>query len=390
MKSQIKKVCVVTGTRAEYGLLKNVIKEINKSRILKLQTIVTGMHLSPEFGLTYKEIEKDGFDIDKKIDMLISSDRPVALTKSIAIGMSGFADALQDLKPDLLLVLGDRFEILSACIAAMVARIPIAHLHGGESTEGLIDESIRHSITKMSHLHFVSMKEYKNRVVQLGENPKNIFLVGALGVDSIKNTKFLSKKELEDAINFKFYKKNLLVTFHPVTLENSSSEKQMKNLLSALIELKDTGIIFTMPNADTDGRIIIDLINDFVLQNPNSKVYSSLGQLNYFSCMNYIDGVIGNSSSGLIEAPSFKIGTVNIGDRQKGRFKSKSVIDCKPIKSSILNGIKKLYSPNFQKVLNNVTNLYGSGESSSKIVKIIEKKDISNLLKKEFYNLGAK
>ena len=380
----------MTGTRAEYGLLKNVIKEINKSRILKLQTIVTGMHLSPEFGLTYKEIEKDGFDIDKKIDMLISSDRLVALTKSIAIGMSGFADALQDLKPDLLLVLGDRFEILSACIAAMVARIPIAHLHGGESTEGLIDESIRHSITKMSHLHFVSMKEYKNRVVQLGENPKNIFLVGALGVDSIKNTKFLSKKELEDAINFKFYKKNLLVTFHPVTLENSSSEKQMKNLLSALIELKDTGIIFTMPNADTDGRIIIDLINDFVLQNPNSKVYSSLGQLNYFSCMNYIDGVIGNSSSGLIEAPSFKIGTVNIGDRQKGRFKSKSVIDCKPIKSSILNGIKKLYSPNFQKVLNNVTNLYGSGESSSKIVKIIEKKDISNLLKKEFYNLGAK
>ena len=308
---------------------------IQKSENLQLQTIATGMHLSPEFGLTISEIEKDGFYIDRKVEMLLSSDTASGITKSIGIGMIGFADALDDLNPDLILVLGDRFEIFSASTAAMIKRIPIAHLHGGESTEGLIDEPIRHSITKMAHLHFVAINEYKNRVIQLGENPNRVFLVGGLGIDNILKLKLLNKKELESSINFKFGKKNLLVTFHPVTFEKNSSLNQFNELLMALKKLHDTNIIFTMPNSDTDGRIIFKLIEDFVKNNPNSKSYTSLGQLNYLSCLKYIDGVIGNSSSGLLEVPSFKIGTINIGDRQRGRIKADSVIDCKPNEKSI-------------------------------------------------------
>jgi len=384
----MKKICVVTGTRAEYGLLRWVIDGIEKSSRLKLQIIATGMHLSQEFGLTYREIEKDGFSIDKKVEMLVSSDTPQAITKSMGLGMIGFADAYEYLKPDLLLVLGDRFEIFSAVASAMIARIPVAHLHGGEATEGLIDEPIRHSITKMAHLHFVAAMEYKNRVLQLGEQPDQVFLVGGLGIDNIEKLNLLKKNELEKTLDIKLGEKNLLVTFHPVTLEEGTSEKQMKELFSALNELKDTHIIFTMPNADTDGRILFNLIEDYVEGNSRFKVYTSLGQLKYLSCIKHVDGVVGNSSSGLIEVPSFRKGTINIGDRQRGRLKADSIIDCKPDKNSILLAVKKLYSASFQENLKSVINPYGVGGASEAIVKVIENISLDNILKKKFYNLN--
>ncbi|MBH30559.1 MAG: UDP-N-acetylglucosamine 2-epimerase (hydrolyzing) [Candidatus Marinimicrobia bacterium] len=386
----MKKVCVITGTRAEYGLLHWLMEGIKKSSDLELQIIATGMHLSPEFGLTYREIEKDGFYIDKKVEMLISSDTPIGVSKSMGLGMVGIADALDALKSDLVLVLGDRFEIFSAVAAAMIARIPVAHLHGGEATEGLIDEPIRHSITKMSHLHFVATQEYKNRVIQLGEQPNNVFLVGGLGIDNIVKMKLLGRKKLEESLNFELGEKNLLVTYHPVTLEKSTSENQMKELLSVLHELNDFHVIFTMPNADTDGRILFKLIEGFVKNHPRSKVFTSLGQLRYLSCIKHVDGVVGNSSSGLTEVPSFNKGTVNIGDRQRGRLKADSVIDCEPKKYSIKNAIEKLNSIDFQKDLNNVVNPYGTGGASDAIVKILEDLSFDDILKKKFYDLKLK
>jgi len=384
----MKKVCVVTGSRAEYGLLRLVMREIKDSPNLNLQIIATGMHLSPEFGLTYTEIEKDGFTIDKKVEMLLNSDTSKGVATSMGLGMIGCANALEDLKPDLILILGDRFEIFSLVSTAMIFRIPVAHLHGGELTEGLIDESIRHSITKMSHLHFVATKEYRDRVIQLGENPKNVFQVGGLGIDNIFKMKLLNRSQLEDSLDFKLAEKNLLITYHPVTLEKENSEDQLKNLLSALEELKDTNIIFTMPNADMDSRILFKLIKEFV--NRNSKFanyYTSLGQLKYLSCLKHIDAVIGNSSSGLIEAPSFKKGTINIGNRQKGRIKAESVIDCIPEKESILKAINKIYSKEFQIKLKSVSNPYGNGGASDKIIKILNKKSFDNITKKKFYNI---
>ena len=384
----MKKICVVTGTRAEYGLLYWVMRGIQDSSELDLQIIVTGMHLSYEFGNTYKEIEKDGFYINKKIDMLLSSDEDSAIVKSVGLGMFGFADSLKSLNPDMILVLGDRFEILSASIAAMILRIPIIHIHGGESTEGLIDEPIRHSITKMSHLHFVSTESYRKRVIQLGEDPKRVFFVGAVGIDYINKINFLSLSELENSLNFKLGLKNILVTFHPVTLDDKTAGNQIDELLFALEEIKDTKIIFTMPNADTDGRIIINKINNFVNKNNNSISFISLGPLRYLSCLKYIDAIVGNSSSGIIEAPSFKIGTINIGDRQRGRIKANSVIDCKPNKESILKAFKILESKKFQAKLSNIINPYGDGGASEKIIKVIEKISLDNIIKKKFYNIN--
>ena len=291
----MKKICAVTGSRAEYGLLRWVMEGIKKSKLLNLQLIVTGMHLLPEFGLTANSIVNDGFNIDKKIEMLLSSDTPVGITKSMGIGLIGFAEALNELKPDLLLVLGDRFEILTAVNAALLARIPIAHIHGGESTEGAIDEAIRHSITKMSHIHFVASRTYKNRVIQLGENPNSVYNVGGLGIDNFIKLNLLDKSSLEKAIEFKLKNKNLLITFHPVTLENNTSKNQMNELLHSLSELRDTGLIFTMPNADTDSRVLFKMIQDFVQKNKNAIVFSSLGQLRYLSCIKYVDAVIGPS-----------------------------------------------------------------------------------------------
>jgi GDP/UDP-N,N'-diacetylbacillosamine 2-epimerase (hydrolysing) len=382
-----RRICIVTGTRAEYGLLRWVMDGIQKSSKLELQIISTGMHLSPEFGLTYLEIEKDGFHIDKKVEMLVSSDTPSGVIKSMGLGMVGFADSLKELRPDLMLVLGDRYEIFSAAAAAMVARIPVAHLSGGEATEGLIDEPIRHSITKMSHLHFVAAEEYKNRVIQLGEQPDSVFLVGGLGIDNIVKLKLLDRKELEKALNFKLGSKNLLITFHPVTLEQATSEKQMKELLMVLGKLKDTHLIFTMPNADTDGRILFKLIENFIEKHYQSKAFTSLGQLRYLSCIKHFDGVVGNSSSGLAEAPSFKRGTINIGDRQRGRIKADSVIDCEPTQRSISEALKKLYSNDFQQTLKTVVNPYGMGGASEAIVKRLENISLDNILKKKFYDL---
>jgi len=382
-----RKICVITGTRAEYGLLRWLMDGINKSMKLDLQIVVTGMHLSPEFGLTYQEIENDGFKIDRKIEMLVSSDSANGIVKSMGLGMIGFTDTLTELKPDLIVVLGDRYEIFSAVATAMIFRIPVAHLHGGEATEGLIDESIRHSITKMSHLHFVAAEEYKKRVIQLGEQPDNVFLVGGLGIDNIIKLDLLERKDFEKSIDFKLGIKNLLITFHPVTLEENTSEKQMNEILMALKELKHTHLIFTMPNADTDGRIIFQMIENFVNNHPHAKSFTSLGQLRYLSCIKHVDGVIGNSSSGLAEVPTFKKGTINIGDRQRGRIKAESVIDCKPTAKSISDAIKKLYSLELQQKLKTVKNPYGSGGASEAIVKTLENISLKTILKKKFYNM---
>lgn len=385
-----RKICVVTGTRAEYGLLRWVIDGIVKSPLLELQLVVTGMHLSPEFGLTVQEIEADGHRIARKVEMLLSSDTPVGITKSMGLGMIGFADALAELQPDLLLVLGDRFEIFTAASAALIARIPIGHIHGGEATEGLIDESIRHSITKMSYLHFVAADEYRRRVIQLGEAPNRVFQVGGLGVDNIMHLELLSRHELEASMDFKFLSKNLLITFHPVTLEKATSSDQIDQLLSALSELKETGLIFTMPNADTDGRILFQKIQSFCNENANAKAYTSLGQLRYFSCINCVNGVIGNSSSGLTEVPSFKKATINIGDRQRGRLKAMSVIDCEPNASSILQAINRSFSVDFLDQLELTENPYGCGGASQAILKELESLSFhSDLFKKSFYDLAS-
>lgn len=383
-----RKICIITGTRAEYGLLRWVMQGIKDDPELTLQIIATGMHLSPEFGLTYQAIEQDGFQIDRKVEMLTSSDTPVGIAKSMGLGLIGFADALNELRPDLIVVLGDRFEIFSAVSAALVARIPVAHLHGGEATEGLIDEAIRHSITKMSHLHFVAAEAYRQRVIQLGEQPDRVFLVGGLGIDNIKRLQLLDRAALETSLDFKLGPKNLLITFHPVTLETATAENQMEELLATLAALKDTQLIFTLPNADTDGRALIKSVEQFVGQHPNARAYTSLGQLRYLSCIAQVDGVVGNSSSGLAEVPSFKKGTINIGDRQRGRLQAASVINCEPIRDSIAAALEQLYSTDFQASLRQVINPYGEGGASVAIISTIKTISLDGLLKKQFYDVG--
>lgn len=384
----VKKVCVVTGTRAEYGLLRWTMEEIRNVPDLHLQIIATGMHLSPEFGLTAKAIEEDGFEIDWKVEMLLSSDTSIGITKSMGLGMISFADAFSELQPDLMLVLGDRFEIFAAASAAMIARIPIAHLHGGETSEGTFDEAIRHSITKMAHLHFTSTEAYRNRVIQLGEQPDRVFNVGAVGIDNIKRLNLLSRDVFEESINFKLAKKNLLITYHPVTLEENTAEAQFKALLDALDVLEDTHIIFTKANADTDGRIINVMIDQYVASHPStSVVFTSLGQMRYLSAIQYMDGVVGNSSSGLLEVPSFKIGTINIGDRQRGRIKADSVIDCGQSVGEIQDALEKLFSEDFQQTLPQVVNSYGDGGAAEKIVSVLQSCSLNGILKKQFNDM---
>ena len=383
-----RKIWFITGTRAEYGLMRLVMQGVKDDADLNLQVIATGMHLSPEFGLTYKAIEEDGFDIDRKVEMLTSSDTPKGIAKSMGLGMIGFADALNDLNPDIIVVLGDRFEIFSAVSTALVACIPVAHLHGGETTEGSFDEAFRHSITKMSHLHFVAANEYMQRVIQLGEKSEHIFLVGGLGIDNIQKLQLIDRSALEVDLGFKFGKKNLLITFHPVTLENSSASTQMQALLSALVKLEDTEFIFTMPNADTDGRALIKMVEKFASKHSNAHAFTSLGQLRYLSCIAQVDGVVGNSSSGLLEVPSFRKGTINIGDRQRGRLQADSVINCESNEKSITNAINMLYSPEFQTNLSQVQNPYGEGGASQKIVSILKTINIKNIVKKVFHDLS--
>lgn len=386
----MRKICVITGTRAEFGLLYCTIKAIEEDKDLQQQLIATGMHLSPEFGLTYKEIEKAGFTIDKKIEILLSSDTPIGISKSMGLAMISFSEAFAELKPDIILVLGDRFEIFSAVSAAMIARIPVAHCHGGEATEGLIDEAIRHSITKMSQIHFCATEEYKKRIIQLGENPTKVFNVGALGLENISKLKLLSKEDFEASINFKLDKKYaFLVTFHPVTLEKSTSSEQVQQLLDTLDKIENCKIIFTKANSDTDGRIVNQMIDEYVAKNTLKTVcFTSLGQLRYLSALQYVDAMIGNSSSGLLEAPSFKIATVNIGDRQRGRIMAKSVIQCNNSSQDIEVAINKAISTEFKELLRTVKNPYKGIENPSKeIVEVLKSVDLNDILKKQFYDL---
>ena len=383
-----RRICVITGSRAEYGLLRWVMQGIKDEPSLTLQIIATGMHLSPEFGDTYQEIEGDGFVIDRKVEMLTGSDSPVGIAKSMGSGMIGFADALNELKPDLLVVLGDRFEIFSAVSAALVARIPVAHIHGGELTEGNFDDALRHSITKMSHLHFVAAEEYRNRVIQLGEFPDRVFNVGGLGVDNIARTKLKSKDELETELQFKFQEQNLLVTFHPVTLEPDSGVDQLTELLDALDSFPDIGLIFTLPNADTGGQLMTGLIEEYTNSRANAVSYASLGAVRYLSTMACVEGIIGNSSSGLLEAPSFMVGTVNIGDRQRGRLQAQSVISCKPNKREIQFAITKLLSGDFRNKLQNTVSPYGGPGARKNILECLKMTELSGLAVKTFFDLS--
>lgn len=381
----MRKICVVTGSRAEYGLLYWVMQEIRAAEELELQLIVTGMHLSPEFGLTYRVIEQDGFAIDATVEMLLSSDTPVGITKSMGVGLIGFADALDRLRPDLLLLLGDRFEMLAAAQAALIALVPIAHIAGGDTTEGAFDEAIRHSITKMSHLHFVTNAVSAQRVRQLGEAPEQIHLVGSPGLDHLLRTPLLNREQLEEALGFRFRSRNLLVTFHPVTLEQRTAGEQFEALLTALDRLgDDVGVIFTRPNADTGGSEINARIDAYTATRPHTAAYPSLGQLRYLSCLAVVDLVVGNSSSGLYEAPSLKVPTVNIGDRQKGRLLADSVISCAPEVDAIAGALEQ----GFALDCSSVVNPYGDGTSALKIVAVLKQlEEPRSLLKKRFHEV---
>ncbi len=384
-----RRIAVLTGTRADFGLLFWLIKTIHEDEDLALQLIVTGMHLSPEFDFTFREIEKAGFPITEKVEILLSSDSEIGISKSMGLGMISISEAYQRLCPNIIVILGDRFEAFAAAAAAMIAKIPIAHIHGGEATEGLIDEPIRHSITKMSHLHFTATEKYRQRVIQLGEQPERVFNVGTPGLDNISNLKLLSKQDFEDSIKFKIGYPTFLVTFHPVTLEENTASIQFQELLNALNHYPNAKIIFTKPNADTNGRVIIKLIDNYASLHPTQSIaFSSLGQLRYLSALALVNAVIGNSSSGLIEAPSFNVATINIGERQKGRIKADSVIDCKPNENSIVSAINLALSNDFQSKIKRVVNPYGKGGASEKIKTILKSYQLNNILKKSFYDIN--
>ena len=383
-------ICVVTGSRAEYGLLSRLMRMIKDSQDTQLQVIATNMHLSPKFGNTYQEIEKDGFPIDRKIPIIDEQDRDdaVATVKSMARALSGFADAYNDLKPDLVVVLGDRYEILAAAEAALLERIPIAHIHGGEVTEGAYDDAIRHSITKMSHLHFAATEAYRKRIIQLGEQPERVFYTGSLGVENIKRFQLMEKTEIEREIGFKIDDRTILVTYHPVTLGNRSAKDDIEDFIAALDTRKDLRVIFTMPNSDTGGQTIVDAVNSFVEANPHrARAFKSLGVLKYLSVMRQVAAVVGNSSSGLLEVPSFGIPTLNIGDRQRGRIAAASVWNCAPDKVSVLSGLDKVLSGEFRDMARTVRNPYEKENTALEIFKVISTYPLEQLRQKHFYDL---
>lgn len=384
------KVCVLTATRAEYGLLKPVILKLFANKEMDVRVAVTGMHLSPDFGLTYREIEEDGIVIDTMIDILVNSDRPEAISKTMALAMLGFGEYFARTKPDMLVVLGDRYETLAVCIAAMNGRIPIAHIHGGETTFGAVDEVIRHAITKLSYLHFASAKCYKNRIIQLGENPERVFNVGALGVENAMSLPLMSQEELEESIGFLLGKHFGVVTFHPTTLEEHTAELQTKELLEACNEFPNMKYIFTKANADADGRIINCLLQEYVETYPTKGILvESLGSRRYLSALSHCTMVIGNSSSGIIEAPVFKKPTINIGERQAGRIQAASILNCQPQKESILHTMKEGLSLVKQNKLMDIASMYGEGNTSKEIVNILQKVLTENSiqLKKKFYDV---
>ena len=383
-----RKICVVTGSRAEFGLMRWLMQKIRASDDLSLQVAVTGMHLSPEFGHTAREIEDAGFLIDEAVEMVLSSESKQAISKSMGIGLIGLSDALDRLSPDLLVLIGDRFEILTAAIAAMNAGIPVAHLHGGELTEGAIDDTIRHSITKMSHLHFVAAEEYKTRVIQLGEDPKTVFNVGGLGIDAAQHVELLPEADLVRELDLRPKHKRLVITFHPVTIkEQAVSEEQLSTLLRVLLNYPEVDLVFTYPNADFGGRKLRVLIDQFVSSNSNARAVSSLGQVKYFTLLSISNGVIGNSSSGLLEAPYFGIGTVNIGERQRGRLSASSVINCGATFKDLSNSIDKLFSADFETELKSLENPYQNGNASNEIIKIISSYPLENILEKKFHDI---
>jgi UDP-hydrolysing UDP-N-acetyl-D-glucosamine 2-epimerase len=381
-----RRVCIVTGSRADYGLLSVVMEEIRKEPSLTLQVIATGMHLCPAFGLTYKAIEADGFALDAKVDTQLLRDTPVDVTRSLGLGVMGMADALEDLRPDLLLLLGDRYEILAAAEAALIAKIPIAHISGGDTTEGAYDEAIRHSITKMAHIHLVTNEAAARRVRQLGEDPDHVHNVGSPGIDVIRRVKLLGRLDLQQQLGFSFRKRNILVTFHPATLDTQPAGMQFRELLTALDLLgSETGMIFTLPNADPESSTIIGMLKDYVAARPHTVWFASLGQVKYLSAIAEVDAVVGNSSSGILEVPSFKKPTVNIGDRQQGRPQASSVINCRPVAADILCAINAA----FGKDCSSAVNPYGSGDSARKIVSILKMiPDYRVLLSKRFFEVG--
>ena len=380
-----KKVCVVTGTRAEYGLLRPVIEKINNDVELELQLVATGMHLSPEFGLTYKEIERDGYKIDERVEMLLSSDTAVGISKSLGLGIIGFADVYEILKPDMIVLLGDRFEIFAATSAGMVAGVPISHIHGGETGAGTIDNMLRHAITKFSSFHFTSTEPYRKRVIQLGENPDTVFNVGSLGVENIKNLKLLSKVELEKELNFIIDNKTVLVTFHPLSLEPHLAKDEFNEILKAFDKIEGLRVIFTKSNSDTGGRIINKMIDDYVVENPNTTIsFSSLGTLRYLSAAKYVKTVVGNSSSGIIEVPSLNTYTLNVGKRQEGRIQGDSIYNCNPVAEDVYRCLSLIIdAPKLSKV----NNPYEKSNTSLNITSIIKEKIILNKYEKKFYDI---
>lgn len=382
------RICVATGTRAEYGLLKPLIERINFDKDFTLQLLVTGAHLSPEFGLTYKQIENDGYIIDSKVEMLLSSDTPEGITKSMGLGMIGFADAFKQLQPDLLIILGDRYEMLAVASAALIFKIPIVHIHGGELTEGAYDDAIRHSITKMSAIHFTSTETYRQRVIQLGEQPERVFNVGAIGLDNFNSLVLLSKEEVEKELGISFKKFNFLIGFHPETLSNTPVEDQFNELLAAIDEQEGGFFIFTKANADTNGRIINQMMERYVALNPHkAALFSSLGSLRYLSVMKYVTAIVGNSSSGILEAPSSPTATINIGDRQKGRIQADSIVNCAPFKNDIIDAFEVVKTDAFQEKVKKIVNPYGDGKASRQIVDVLKRVDIQQLRNKSFYNI---
>ena len=382
-----RKVCVVTGGRADYDLLKLLMREIQKSRYFKLQVLATGSHFLAKFGSTYRQILRDGFRMDARVDMKPVGDSAVALGKAMSIGISGISRALEKLRPDLMICLGDRYEVLGAAIAATLVGVPIVHLHGGELTEGAYDDAFRHAITKMAHFHFVSTTAYRNRVIQMGEQPSRVFQVGALGVDNVLATPFISRKELEKNLRFRFQPTNLLVTFHPATLEPRKVKRQTQALLQALQTLPKTGLIFTMPGADKGSTTIWKEICTFVKKHPHSKAFRALGSRVYLSCMREADGVVGNSSSGLLEAPVLKKPVVNIGERQRGRLAPANVVSCPGNPIAIRRALTRILSKNFRHRCADLKNPFGSGSAAQRIVARLRSFPDHSSCQKRFYDL---
>ena len=385
----MKKISILTSTRAEYGLLAPIIKKLEKDSQIDVRVVATGAHLSPEFGMTINEIKSDGVIVDKEIPILLSSDTQEAISKSMGLAMISFSDYFAECKPDALMVLGDRYETLAVCISALNAQIPIIHLHGGEATEGAIDEYVRNAITKLSYLHFTSTEEYRKRVIQMGENPKRVYTSGAMGVENALKTKLLSKEELEDSLGCSLGEHFSVLTFHPVTLENHTAQDQINELLKVMEKYPDITFLCTKANADMDGRIINQCLKKYTETHNNAYLYDSLGMRRYLSAVSCAEFVIGNSSSGIIEVPSFKIPTINIGDRQKGRIQAYSIINCSPEEESISNAIEQALSPSFRKSLGKVINPYGQGNTSDIIVSVTKEYLLNNKLKiqKKFFNI---